>query len=169
MPASNDQPATLSPGAEPTFWVLDLPGRAKARAQQTGGIFGLVEAECPPGYATPLHIHYLEDEALYVLDGRLEVFVGGAWLEAGAGCYLNQPRGIAHGLRVAGAAPARVLFLTVPAGADQGQPGPDSAPCPLGPAALELEQLADLVARYKIEVLGPLPNWDPAARPSALA
>lgn len=122
----------------------------KASREQTGGAFSLLEAACPPGYATPLHIHYTEDVALYVLEGALTVFWGSEARAAAAGSYFFQPRGIPHGFRVEGAAPARVLYLTIPAGFD----------C----FVLEHERLAPtsesevVAARYKIEILGPLPG-----------
>jgi quercetin dioxygenase-like cupin family protein len=154
------QPHALAPDEGPTFWILDLPGRAKATGKQTGGGFSLVEAVCPPGYATPLHIHYLEDEAAYVLEGRITFFTGRRQAEAVAGSYVFQPRGIAHGFRVASDAPARILCFTIPACADQACP-PGAAPsAPLGPAILEIETLADLAARHKIDILGSLPGCE---------
>lgn len=158
----DSQPLAVTPGEGPSFWILGLPGRAKATGEQTRGTFSLVEARCPPGYATPLHIHYLEDEALYVLEGRLTCFAGGNQLSAAAGGYVYQPRGIAHGFRVDGDVPARILVLSVPAGADQCHPTQPPGAGLLGPATLELETLADLAARYKIDVLGPLPDADRA-------
>jgi quercetin dioxygenase-like cupin family protein len=155
------QPHALRPGEGPVFWILGLPGQAKATGEQTDGMFSLVEALCPPGYATPLHIHYLEDEAIYVLAGQLRVITGSQTLVAAAGSYVYQPRGIAHGFRVEGDTPARILCQTVPAGVNHGAPGGAEQPRLLGPAALELETLADLAARYRIDVLGPLPEPPP--------
>jgi quercetin dioxygenase-like cupin family protein len=140
--------------------MLDLPGRAKATGEHTGGVFSLVEAMCPVGYATPLHIHYLEDEAVYVLDGRLTFFCGDQQVAAVRGSFVYLPRGIAHGFRVDGEGPASLLCLTVPAAADQCPPPVTSRAHPLGPATLELETLADLAARFKIDVLGPWPDSD---------
>jgi mannose-6-phosphate isomerase-like protein (cupin superfamily) len=156
------QPQALGPEEGPTFWVLGLRGQAKATGSQTGGQFSLVEALCPPGYATPLHIHYLEDEAIYVLEGRLSVLSRGRTVAVACGGYIYQPRGIAHGFRVDGQVPARILCLTVPASANQGPPPGEVLAGLPGPAALAVEKLAELAARYKIEVLGPLPET-PAA------
>ena len=123
---------------------------SKASAEQTGGAFNLLQATCPPGYATPLHIHYTEDVAVYVLAGALTVFWGSETRPAAAGSFFFQPRGIPHGFRVDGAAPAQILYLTVPASLD----------C----FAFEHERLAPrseaevVAARYKIEFLGPLPG-----------
>ena len=122
----------------------------KATSEQTGGAFNLFDVACPPGFATPLHIHYCEDVAVYVMEGRLTFFWGSEMKEAAAGAYLFQPRGIPHGFRVAGAMPARILYITIPAGFDrfvseQGLSGSKSEP-------------ETAAARYKIEILGPLPG-----------
>ena len=122
----------------------------KATSEQTGGAFNLFEVTCPPGYATPLQIHYAEDVVVYVLDGTLTFFWGNEKKEAIAGSYFYQPRGIPHGFRVDGNTPAKILYLTVPAGldrfiAEQGQLAPE---CESVTAA----------ARYKIEIMGPLPE-----------
>jgi hypothetical protein len=53
---------------------------------------------------------------------------------------------------------ARILCQTVPAGEDHGPLEGTGQASLLGPAALELETLADLAARYQIDVLGPLPQ-----------
>jgi quercetin dioxygenase-like cupin family protein len=152
------QPIILPPGAGPVFWILDLPGRAKETGEQNGGLFSFVEVLCPSGYATPLHIHYIEDEAVYVLAGQLTFFVGGRHVVAAAGSYVYQPRGVAHGFRVEREAPAHILYLTVPASANHSlQPGAADAAL-LGPPALDLETLAELAARFNIDVLGELPG-----------
>jgi quercetin dioxygenase-like cupin family protein len=120
----------------------------KATSEQTGGAFNLFEVTCPPGYATSLHIHYAEDVAVYVLEGALSFFWGSEQMAAVPGSYVYQPRGIPHGFRVEGRMPARMLYLTLPAGLDrfvieQEQRAPNAEP---GTAA----------ARYQIEILGPL-------------
>jgi quercetin dioxygenase-like cupin family protein len=122
----------------------------KASREQTGGAFNLLEATLPSGYATPLHIHYTEDVAVYVLEGTLTVFWGSETREALAGSYFFQPRGIPHGFRVDGTAPARLLYLTLPAGFDCFVSEHER----LAPSA-DSEAVA---ARYKIEFLGPLPG-----------
>jgi quercetin dioxygenase-like cupin family protein len=121
----------------------------KATSEQTGGVFNLFEVSCPPGYATPLHIHYTEDVAIYILEGTLLFFWGSEKKEAVPGSYFYQPRGTPHGFRVESATPARILYMSVPAGFDR--------------FILEHELTApkseheEDAARYKIEILGPLP------------
>ena len=144
------KPYTLSCEEGQSLQALGAQVFVKATAEQTGGAFNLFEVTCPPGYATPLHIHYAEDVAVYVLEGALSFFWGSEQQAAVPGSYFYQPRGIPHGFRVEGVMPARLLYLTVPAGLDR--------------FALEQEHLASnaepgtAAACYQIEILGPLPE-----------
>jgi quercetin dioxygenase-like cupin family protein len=122
----------------------------KASTEQTGCVFNLFDVSCPPGFATQLHIHYTEDVAVYVLEGTLIFFWGTDKKTAVAGSFFFQPRGTPHGFRVEGDAPVRILYMTIPAGFDRfvlehKLPNPQSEP--------EMD-----AARYKIEILGPLPE-----------
>ena len=64
----------------------------------------------PPGFASRYHIHHLEDEAFYVLEGDLAVVCDGRWIKAGPGAYVFGPREIPHGLKVVGSVPVRMLL-----------------------------------------------------------
>lgn len=122
----------------------------KATTEQTGGVYNLFELSYPFGYATPLHIHYAEDVAVYVLEGALTFFWGDEQKEAVAGSYFYQPQGTPHGFRVEGSASVRILYLTFPAGLDRFVVGPElMASC---------SEAMTTAARYKIEILGPLPG-----------
>ena len=122
----------------------------KATSEQTGGSFNLFEVACLLDYATPLHIHYTEDVAVYILEGVLTFFCGSDKKKATSGSFFYQPRGTPHGFRVEGNTPARILYMTVPAGFDQ-------FVLEHKLPASESEPEAD-AARYKIEILGPLPE-----------
>jgi mannose-6-phosphate isomerase-like protein (cupin superfamily) len=50
----------------------------------------------PPRWIAPLHLHRNDDEAWYVLEGRLCVRVGTNVVEASAGASVFVPRGTAH-------------------------------------------------------------------------
>jgi len=139
-------------GSEEGFSLQSLGAsiRVKANSEQTGGAFNLFDVVCPPGYATPLHIHYSEDVAVYVLEGALTFFWGSEKRNAKSGSYFFQPSGTPHGFRVEGGRKARILYMTFPAGLDRFAIEQES----LIPA---LESVTD-AARYKIEILGPLPE-----------
>ncbi len=144
------KPYTLNDEEGQCLQSLGALVSVKATSEQTGGVFNLFEVSCPPDYATPLHIHYTEDVAVYVLEGELTFFWGSEKKEAVAGSFFYQPRGTPHGFRVESAKPARILYMTIPAGFDR--------------FVVEQELLAPnlesatAAARYKIEILGPLPE-----------
>jgi mannose-6-phosphate isomerase-like protein (cupin superfamily) len=121
----------------------------KASTEQTGGAFNLFDALCPVGYETPLHIHYVEDVVMYVLQGTLEVFWGNEKYLALVGSYFYQPKGTPHGFRVVGNSQARFLYWTTPAGFDHLVSDCIRSANDFGVIS---------AAQYKIEILGPLPD-----------
>lgn len=134
----------------PRFESLGALVRIQANTQQTGGAFNLFDILYPPGYETPLHIHYAEDVAIQILEGTLDVFWGEQRREARLGSFFFQPRGTSHGFRVAGPE-APILVLTIPAGLDE---------FVLQAGATNTSDCAHEAARYKIEILGSLPASD---------
>lgn len=128
----------------PRFESLGASVSLRAGTDQTGGAFNLFDVVCPAGYETPLHIHYAEDVAIYVLEGALDIHWGSEKQPAGPGCFLFQPRATPHGFRVTGQQPARILYMTFPGGFD---------------AFVVERSKANAVAeaRYGIEILGSLP------------
>ncbi len=151
--------AHVSSADTPPVYFLGLPTVLRATGQTTNGAFGLIEQlTMPPGFASPYHTHRLEDEAFYVLEGRVAFVCGDEWIDAGAGTYVFGSRGIAHGFTVAGDAPARMLFLVSPAGFEQFVVELSTP----APAAPDMEKLMAVAAKYQVDIHGPLP-----ARPDA--
>ncbi len=150
MTSLQTKPYALQCDEEQRLESLGALVSVKATWEQTGGAFNLFDVFFPPDYETLLHIHYAEDVAVFVLEGTLAFFWGSEKKEAVAGSYFFQPRGTPHGFRVEGATPARILYMTIPAGFDR--------------FVLEQERMAPCseamttAARYKIEILGPLPE-----------
>ena len=89
----------------------------RSTGESTNGLFGLIEQwEMPPGFASPYHMHHLEDEAFYVLEGEMAFVCDGKWMKSGPGTYVFGPGEIPHGFKVVGSSPARMLLLCAPAG-----------------------------------------------------
>jgi len=68
----------------------------------------------PPGerrLIAPPHRHYDDDEAWYVLEGKLVVQVGGDEVEASAGSGVFVPRGTIHTYWNRGPEPVRYLLI----------------------------------------------------------
>ena len=87
----------------------------KARDDQTGGALTAFESTPGPGQGPPLHRHPDQDEAIYVLAGRLRVWLEETIHEAPAGSFVFIPRGATHTWQNAGDDPARLLVLFAPA------------------------------------------------------
>ena len=59
----------LSPHEGTAYWFLGTRMTAKVDGETSGGAFTLIDQECPTAFATPAHIHEVDDEAFYVLEG----------------------------------------------------------------------------------------------------
>jgi mannose-6-phosphate isomerase-like protein (cupin superfamily) len=68
----------------------------------------------PPRFIAPLHLHYNDDEAWYVLEGTLCVKVGDKDVEARAGSAVFVPRGTAHTYWNPGPGLLRYLLVMTP-------------------------------------------------------
>jgi quercetin dioxygenase-like cupin family protein len=139
---------------EPPIYFLGLPTFLRATAEKTDGAFGLVDQVMPPGFASPYHTHHLEDEAFYLVHGEMAFVCGGNWVRAKAGTFVFGPRGIAHGFKVVGDAPARMLLICTPGGFEQFVVDL-SEPAPAPP---DMAKVATVAAKYKIDIHGPLPE-----------
>jgi quercetin dioxygenase-like cupin family protein len=139
------------------LWVAGDRYIIRARGDDTGGAYALIEALVPPGGGPPPHVHTREDEAFYVLEGDLEFHADGRSFRAGPGAWVTLPRGSLHRFYNASDRPARLLILVTPAGFERffeevGVEADD--PVPFGPA--EAEGLVAAAARYGVEIrVGP--------------
>src|SRR3954447_20349334 len=86
----------------------------KATGDDTGGLFSLLEAEEPPGFGPPLHIHHDAAEAFYVLEGEYLMFLDERAVPCPAGSFFFPPAGMRHGSRL-GVVPSGKLFFFFPA------------------------------------------------------
>ena len=125
----------------------------KAAAGETGGVVSVLEAEEPPGFGPPLHIHHDAAEAFYVLEGEYVMFVEDEEFACPAGTFIFIPQGARHGFRV-GSAPSRKLNFFFPA-AMVGYFDDLSAAIARGEADDELDAIA---TRHEMEIVGPVPD-----------
>src|SRR5215207_2872505 len=96
-------------------WWFGALAEIKATAADTGGQMTIVEVTEPPGAEAPLHVHYRDDEAFWILQGDVTFEVGDATIEARAGDYVFAPRDIPHRFTV-GHHGCRMLFILLPGG-----------------------------------------------------
>jgi quercetin dioxygenase-like cupin family protein len=116
------------------FWWQGALMKIKARAEDTGGALGLVEANFYQGFGPPLHVHSREDEGIYVLEGEIRFRQGDDEFVAGPGSLVWGPRGVPHAFKVESEG-ARALVIVTPGGFEQmfeegGAPAGESAEPP---------------------------------------
>jgi len=104
------------PGEGRTVQVVGDAYRLLAVGDDTDRRYMIMEATVPPGGGPPPHVHAREDEGFYVLEGEFAFEADGETVRAGAGTFLNLPKGSRHTFRNVGAAPGRMLILCAPAG-----------------------------------------------------
>jgi quercetin dioxygenase-like cupin family protein len=155
-------PQSVSTMDGPAYWFLNSLDVVLATSESTGGAFSLVHHTAGPGHATPYHLHHAEDEAFFVLDGEFTFVCDGKKTVLGTGGYIFLPRNLPHGIRCTGAAPSTMLILAMPGPGFVGMMIEMAEPAarrvlPI-PTAPDIEKLKMVCARYKIDLLGPLPE-----------
>ncbi len=132
----------------------------KAEHGDTAARLSVLEADEPPGFGPPMHIHRDAGEAFYVLSGEYVIFVDDAEHVCGAGSFIYIPAGVNHGFRV-GPAPSRKLVIFVPAAMvsyfDE-LAAANARAATLDPVSLDSATLGDLAQRYGMQVTGPVPE-----------
>jgi mannose-6-phosphate isomerase-like protein (cupin superfamily) len=144
----------LAPGEGRSIDLGAFGMTVKAGGKETGGIFSLLEAEEPPGFGPPLHIHHDAAEAFYVLEGEYVMFVEDREFSCPAGSFIFIPAGMAHGFRVGGA-PSRKLNFYFPT-AMIGYFDELSAAIQNG--EVEESRLDAVARRHSMEIVGPVPE-----------
>ncbi|SRR6266511_1493085 len=148
------RPIILGPGEGRSIDLGNFTMSVKATAEQTSHAFTLLEADEPPGFGPPMHIHRETAEAFYVLAGDYLFFVNDEKYPCPAGSFIFIPAGVPHGFRV-GSQPSRKLNLYTPA-AMIGYFDELSAALAKGEADADaLTQIAD---RHGMVVIGPVPE-----------
>jgi len=109
-----DAVAVSAGEGEARWWFASL-AVIKATAADTAGQLTIVEVTEPSGAQAPLHVHHREDEAFWILEGTVTLYVGGAVIEAEPGDYAFGPRDVPHRYEV-GPDGCRMLFICTPGG-----------------------------------------------------
>lgn len=145
--------------------VIRKPGEGKSVIMKGDPLAFLVTGEATrhtsmfewvitPGFATGMHVHKVQEETFYVLDGECEWFIGEERVRATRGTFVFIPPGVPHNITNPGSARATVLMTVSPPGhehyfeelssiLERGAP-PDP------------DEIARLRARYDTEQLSPL-------------
>ena len=136
-------------------WFFGMLAEVKASAAETGGRYTLVEITAPPGLASPLHVHYDDDEGFYVLEGSVTIIVGDETVELSAGQHAFGPRDVPHKFE-AGPDGARMIWVLAPGGFEDfihDVSVPAETPTVPPPSVAPPEDAAEIVRRHGMELL----------------
>ena len=70
----------------------------------------------PAGFATGLHVHRVQEETFYVLEGECQWQIGEQQIRATPGTYVFIPPGVPHNIANASDKPARMIMTVSPPG-----------------------------------------------------
>jgi quercetin dioxygenase-like cupin family protein len=95
------------------------PGRDlvfKVTGEDTGGALDFCVIEVAPHGGPPLHLHHIQDEAVYVLSGSYKIQVGDQIFRCGEGGFAHMPAGLPHAFLNLTDQPGRLLATYTPGG-----------------------------------------------------
>jgi quercetin dioxygenase-like cupin family protein len=140
------------------IWTFNMLMDVKATAEETGGALSVIESWLTPDANPPLHIHHGEDEAILVLEGELDYYLGeGPVRHVGPGEFVFGPRDVPHRFEVL-TPEAHTLVFGTPGGGERffqalGVPAASRAlPVPQEP---DVEQVVSVAVAHDVEVLPP--------------
>ncbi len=149
--ASNQRPFIVGPGEGRFIDLGEFGMTLKADADETGRVVSVLEAEEPPGFGPPIHVHHDAAEAFYVLEGEYIMYLKDREFACPAGSFIFIPKGVRHGFRV-GDVPSRKLNLYFPA-AMIGYF--DQLAAALGRDDLDDKRLDEIARSHSMEIVGP--------------
>ncbi|MBS1664745.1 MAG: cupin domain-containing protein [Bacteroidetes bacterium] len=97
-----------------TYSFFGVPKTVHLSGIETGNELSLFEAQMVTGCDSGLHVHANEDEAVYLLEGELELTIGDTLVTLKTGTSIFIPRNTPHRLRNKKVKTARMLLLNTP-------------------------------------------------------
>ncbi len=150
----DDGAIILRPGEGRSIDLGVFAMSVKASHLETGGSFTLLEADEPPGFGPPMHIHHDAAEAFYVLTGEYRIFVGDDEFVCPARSFVFIPAGLIHGFRVGNAPSSKLNFYTPAAMVGYF----DELGQAVAAGADDPDLVAEIAVRHRMEVVGPVPK-----------
>ena len=90
------QPFVQGRSIENSRWYVGNVMTFLVNSEQTGGAFSMTDYLSKPGNEPPAHVHDREDEFFYVLEGRIDAYVGKEVFSAGQNEGVYFPKFIPH-------------------------------------------------------------------------
>ncbi|HVK97653.1 MAG TPA: cupin domain-containing protein [Flavisolibacter sp.] len=152
----------LNSKQEAIIWLGEL-AIIHTDGTQTDNRYSLIELYATKEGEVPWHIHHSEDEAFYILDGEMSIYVGTEIYKAKAGDFVFAPKDVPHKYTVDSAGYARVLMFFSPAGFENfaretSIPAQSLTPPPPAPIEMDFEELIKIASEYGAEFVDPPEN-----------
>lgn len=141
----------FGPGEGRSIGLRDFGMIVKADGRQTGVVVSVLEAEEPPRFGPPIHVHHDCAEAFYVLEGEYVMYLEDKEFVCPAGSFVFIPQGTRHGFKV-GDATSRKLNFYFPASMIGYF---DDLAAALRRESVSDAELAQIAAAHAMEIVGP--------------
>jgi quercetin dioxygenase-like cupin family protein len=142
-----------------SIWFTDALMKIHITPEETGGEYALIEGLVPPGHMPPPHVHHVDAESFFVLEGEIVVYTTAGEQVLLPGQAAHVPAGEPHTFRVTSSGPARLLSVSAPAGLAgffraAGEPAQrDALPVLNGPP--DVARVAKAAAEHNSSIVGP--------------
>ena len=148
--------AYVPPGGGENFnWSSD-DIFVKVSSQDTLGQYTVIEDNLKANFSLGLHYHRYHAETFYILEGSVDFFVAGDWIQATKNSCLPIPKGVEHACTITeNCCAARMLMIFQPAGFEKFL----SEMAQMDEADFsDHARMNSLNEKYDIIKLGPVPN-----------
>lgn len=148
---------TTTTTTDQALWMLNSLMIERATAEQTNGAFSILEQWVTADGNPPPHQHTHEDEALLVVEGEVDVTVGGVTSRVGAGGFAFAPRGVPHTYAIVSEA-AHLYVIATPGGLEHflRELGEPAASLTIQqPSVPDVQHVVATAGRHGIDILLP--------------
>ena len=153
-------PLLKQPDEGRTIGVVGDVYRFLATGEETNGKYAMWHATVPPGGGLPPHVHSREEEAFYILEGELALYLDEERHVVSPGMFANMPVGKTHSFKNETQQLVKMLITVAPAGLEKmffeiGQPVEPGATSAPPPTQEMLAKLMAIAPAYGIEIKRP--------------
>ncbi|MCE7992873.1 MAG: cupin domain-containing protein [Roseivirga sp.] len=149
-PPSIDEPIFVDSKGGKTWNIFGLQIIGKVFSEDTNGAYSVIISTTPPDGGAPPHIHEIEDELFYVLEGEFSFTCGEETFLAKKGAVVVLPKGIPHAFKNTGGTTGRMMNTITPGGFEEFFEEVDRLPKNGPPDPVVLSELA---MKYKLRFI----------------
>lgn len=149
-PADIEKPIFIDPEGTKTWNIFGLQIVGKIFSEDTNGAYSVIVSNTPPDGGAPPHVHEVEDELFYVLEGTFEFTCGDEVFLAEKGAVVVLPKRIPHAFKNVSEQTGRMMNTITPGGFEQFFEEVDQLPKDGPPDPVKLSELA---MKYRLRFL----------------